>query len=203
MIQYVVGDILTSDAQTIVNTVNCKGVMGKGLAKQFKRKYPDMFREYWDLCMKKKIRIGRPHLYMKSQPWILNFPTKDDWRKSSLICFIEQGLQWIIENYKAVGIQSIAFPKLGCNNGGLDWEEVRQIMHNYLSQLEIPVWFYVEFPAEIPQQERIHTLTGMSGQPTVSPDYLQKRLNLQILGEQMDTYLDVISQSKSESSVKT
>ncbi|GAC1652379.1 MAG: hypothetical protein NVS4B12_23780 [Ktedonobacteraceae bacterium] len=78
-IQYRRGDIFESDAQVIVNTVNCKGVMGKGLALAFKQKYPDMFDVYKQDCKTGRLHIGRPTLYQKSNPWILNFPTKDGW----------------------------------------------------------------------------------------------------------------------------
>jgi len=79
-IQYQKGDIFDSKAQVIVNTVNCKGVMGKGLALCFKERYPDMFRVYQEECRTGRLRIGRPTLYKASIPWILNFPTKDHWR---------------------------------------------------------------------------------------------------------------------------
>ena len=82
-IQYLVGDLFNSSAQVIVNTVNCKGVMGKGLALAFKERYPEMFHVYQKDCREGRLRIGRPTLYTKSTPWILNFPTKDNWRANS------------------------------------------------------------------------------------------------------------------------
>jgi O-acetyl-ADP-ribose deacetylase (regulator of RNase III) len=143
LIQYQKGDIFESKAQVIVNTVNCKGVMGKGLASAFKERYPDMFAVYQQECKSGKLRIGRPTLYCRSTPWILNFPTKDHWRFPSKIEYLEKGLQFIVSNYKKAGIKSIAFPKLGAQNGKLSWNEVGPLMVDYLSQLDIDVYIYI------------------------------------------------------------
>lgn len=142
-IEYVIGDLFESSAQVIVNTVNCRGVMGKGLALAFKERYPEMFRVYQQECKEGRLRIGRPTLYKKSTPWILNFPTKDNWRANSKLEYIEQGLQYFVEHYKEVGIDSIAFPKLGAQNGKLDWDDVGPLMIKYLTQLNIPVYVYI------------------------------------------------------------
>lgn len=142
-IQYLKGNIFDSDTHVIVNTVNCKGVMGKGLALTFKQKYPDMFPVYQQECKTGKLRIGRPSLYKASTPWILNFPTKDHWRPPSKIEYLEKGLEYFIKNYKKAGIQSIAFPKLGAQNGKLSWDEVGPLMAKYLSQIDIPVYIYI------------------------------------------------------------
>lgn len=142
-IRYVKGDIFTSNAQVIVNTVNCKGVMGKGLALAFKKKYPDMFTAYLQDCQAGKLSIGRPTLYPKSTPWILNFPTKNHWRFPSKLEYLEKGLTFLAQNYKKAGITSIAFPKLGAQNGQLSWEDVGPLMAQYLSQLDIDVYVYI------------------------------------------------------------
>lgn len=142
-IQYLKGSIFDSTAQVIVNTVNCKGVMGKGLALAFKERYPDMFLVYQQECQSGKLRIGRPVLYKASNPWILNFPTKDHWRPPSKIEYLEKGLEYFIKNYKKAGIQSIAFPKLGAQNGKLSWDEVGPLMAKYLSQIDIDVYIYI------------------------------------------------------------
>ena len=142
-VQYQKGDIFESKAQVIVNTVNCKGVMGKGLASAFKERYPDMFAVYQQECKSGKLRIGRPTLYCKSTPWILNFPTKDHWRFPSKLEYLEKGLQFLASNYKKAGIKSIAFPKLGAQNGKLSWGEVGPLMAKYLSQLDIDVHIYI------------------------------------------------------------
>ncbi len=135
-IEYVEGDILEAGTQVVVNTVNCEGVMGKGLALQFKKKYPAMYREYKQKCEEGQITIGQLHLY-KGTPkyWILNFPTKNRWRQKSKLEYIEKGLIAFRDNYQEWGITSIAFPRLGCQQGGLDWKEVKPLMKNYLANL--------------------------------------------------------------------
>ncbi len=142
-IQYQRGDIFEAKTQVIVNTVNCQGIMGKGLALAFKQRYPEMFPVYQQECKTGKLRIGRPTLYKASHPWILNFPTKDTWRANSKLEYLEKGLQYFIENYKKVGITSISFPKLGAQNGKLSWDDVGPLMAKYLSQLDIEIYIYI------------------------------------------------------------
>ncbi len=142
-IQYLRGSIFDAGTQVIVNTVNCQGVMGKGLALAFKQRYPEMFPVYQQECREKKLRIGRPTLYQRSRPWILNFPTKDSWRANSKLEYIEKGLQYFASHYKRAGITSIAFPKLGAQNGKLSWDEVGPLMAQYLGPLDITVSIYV------------------------------------------------------------
>jgi O-acetyl-ADP-ribose deacetylase (regulator of RNase III) len=142
-IKYQRGDIFESNAQVIVNTVNCQGIMGKGLALAFKQRYPAMFPVYQQECKTGKLRIGRPLLYKESTPWILNFPTKDSWKANSKIEYLEKSLEYFITNYKKAGITSIAFPKLGAQNGKLAWDEVGPLMAKYLSGLEIDVYIYI------------------------------------------------------------
>ena len=142
-VHYVKGDIFEAQTQVIVNTVNCKGIMGKGLALAFKQKFPDMFVVYQQECKTGKLRIGRPSLYKASTPWILNFPTKDSWKANSKIEYLEKGLEYFVANYKKAGITSIAFPKLGTQNGKLSWDEVSPLMVKYLSQLDIDVYIYI------------------------------------------------------------
>src|ERR671924_200654 len=108
-LSYRTGDIFDSKAQVLVNPVNCKGRMGKGLALAFKQRYPDMFAAYQQDCRDGKLRIGRPTLYKTSTPWILNFPTKDHWRDDSRMEYLEEGLQYFVAHYKQLGIKSIAF----------------------------------------------------------------------------------------------
>jgi len=142
-IQYQQGDIFDSKAHVIVNTVNCKGVMGKGLALAFKQRYPGMFPVYQQECKTGRLRIGKPTLYKQSTPWILNFPTKNDWKLPSKLEYLEKGLEYLVGNYKKAGIKSIAFPKLGAQNGKLPWDEVGPLMARYLSQLDIDVYIYI------------------------------------------------------------
>ncbi len=142
-IQYQKGDIFDSKTHVIVNTVNCEGVMGKGLALAFKQRYPAVFKIYQQDCKTRKLRIGRPTLYQESTPWILNFPTKDHWRFPSKLEYLEKGLEYVTANYKKQGIKSIAFPKLGVQNGKLSWDDVGPLMAKYLSQLDIDVYIYI------------------------------------------------------------
>ena len=142
-IQYLTGDIFTSQAQVIVNPVNCKGYMGRGLALAFKQRYPAMFAVYKQECEVGGIRIGHPTLYRASTPWILNFPTKDDWREPSKLEYIDAGLRYFVDNYKQASITSIAFPKLGTLNGKLSWDAVGPLMAKSLDNLDTDVIIYV------------------------------------------------------------
>jgi O-acetyl-ADP-ribose deacetylase (regulator of RNase III) len=138
-----VGDLLKSDAQTLVNTVNCIGVMGKGIALAFKRKFPDMFKDYEQRCARGEVRLGQPYLYKQSKgPWILNFPTKDHWRAVSRLSDIVTGLKYLKTHYKSWGITSLAVPPLGCGSGQLDWAVAGPTLYRYLSELDIPVALY-------------------------------------------------------------
>lgn len=144
MIIYVKMDIFESPAQVLVNTVNTVGVMGKGIAKQYKNLYPEMFKEYQKFCEKGLLEIGKLWIYKTDKKWILNFPTKKHWRNQSKIEYIELGLQKFVSTYKERGIRSISFPPLGCGNGGLNWEkEVKPLMERYLSNLDIDVFIHV------------------------------------------------------------
>lgn len=137
------GDLFDSTAQVLVNPVNCKGHMGKGLALAFKHRYPSMFASYQQECREGKLRIGHPTLYQASTPWILNFPTKEHWRDNSKREYLEEGLRYVVAHYKELGITSIAFPKLGAGLGTLPWEMVGPLMVNYLSQLDMDVEIYI------------------------------------------------------------
>lgn len=127
------GDLLKQDdVDAIVNTVNCVGVMGKGIALQFKNKWPDNFTQYQAACKAGKVRPGKMNVYdagAYAQPhFIINFPTKDHWRGNSKISFIQDGLQDLIAQVQALDIRSIAIPPLGCGNGGLDWADVKPLI---------------------------------------------------------------------------
>jgi len=143
MITYVIGNLFESPARVLVNTVNTVGVMGKGIAKDFKAIYPDMFREYQKLCESKKLTIGKLWLYKTPNKWILNFPTKTTWKQPAKVEYIESGLETFVRMYAKKGITSIAFPPLGCGNGELDWEnQVRPIMEKYLKRLPIDIFIF-------------------------------------------------------------
>lgn len=144
MIKTAAGDIFKSEAECIVNPVNCIGVMGKGLALKFKRKYNKMFIDYVMRCREGQVKTGQPYLYKAEGRLILNFPTKLHWRDPSKLEYIEAGLKYFARNYRTWEITSIAFPKLGCGCGGLDWEkDVKPLMYKYLGDFEdITVYLY-------------------------------------------------------------
>lgn len=153
MISFVTGDLFESPAQTLVNTVNTRGVMGKGIALRFKQIYPEMFAQYRQLCERKEFKIGSLFVYRTPNKVILNFPTKDDWRRPSRPEYIEAGLRTFVRNYDKLRIRSVAFPPLGCGNGELNFDEVvRPIMEAYLQQLPIPVFIYPPAPKGTPPE---------------------------------------------------
>lgn len=180
-IQYQYGDIFESKAQVIVNTVNCKGVMGKGLALAFKQRYPEMFLIYRQECKTGKLRIGRPTLYRKSTPWILNFPTKDNWKANSKIEYLEKGLEYFVSSYKEAGITSIAFPKLGAQNGKLSWDEVGPLMAKYLADLDIDIYIYIaegDVPYYPPDNHILERIWRRFNDIALSSDQLQIEIKL-------------------------
>lgn len=139
------GNIFESNAQTLVNTVNCVGVMGKGIALEFKQRYPHMFSDYEDLCSRQLLDIGKLWLYKTGHKWILNFPTKYDWRQPSKEEYLEQGLEKFMETYKDKKITSVAFPLLGASNGKIDPQRSLEIMRRYLDGCDIPVSVYLSY----------------------------------------------------------
>ena len=142
MLTYHRTSLLESQAQTIVNTVNTVGVMGKGLAHEMKIRYPLMFKSYKKICDERLLDVGKLWLWRDPQQWVLNFPTKKNWRQPSRIEYIEAGLEKFVRNFERQGIREIAFPRLGCGNGGLNWDEVQPLMHRYLSDLPIKVYIH-------------------------------------------------------------
>lgn len=142
---YVQGDIFQSPAQVLVNAVNTVGVMGKGVALQFKRHFPEMYTRYRDLCEKGDFNVGSLWPYKTPNKWVLNFPTKRHWRHPSRIEYVESGMKKFVETYSSMGIHSIAFPPLGCGNGQLDFRsQVQPLMEKYLQPLPIEVFIYPE-----------------------------------------------------------
>jgi O-acetyl-ADP-ribose deacetylase (regulator of RNase III) len=134
--------LLESSAQTLVNTVNCVGVMGKGLAHAFKEREPRMFDAYKAICDRKALSPGKLWLWRGANNWVLNFPTKMHWRNPSRLDWIEAGLEKFVAAHKDQGITEVSFPLLGCGNGGLDWDQVRPIMEHYLKSVNIPVYIH-------------------------------------------------------------
>lgn len=147
-ITVVKGDLFESNAQTLVNTVNCVGVMGKGIALGFKKRFPAMFEDYVARCDAGEVQLGRPYIYKPLvPPWILNFPTKDHWRSVARLDDIIAGLDHLEANYKEWGIESLALPPLGCGEGQLDWNVVGRTLYRRLGALDIDVELYAPFDA--------------------------------------------------------
>lgn len=141
-----IGNIFESKMEVLVNTVNCVGVMGKGIASDFKKKYPQMFHEYKNLCDQKMIKTGVLYPYLENDKVkLINFPTKYHWRSPSKIEYITEGLQWFVDHYEELEIRSIAFPPLGCGNGGLSWDYIGPIMYQYLKDLPIEIEIYAPY----------------------------------------------------------
>lgn len=154
MLLYRRTSLMDSSAQTLVNTVNCVGVMGKGVALEFKKREPKMFVAYKNLCAEKKLFPGKLWLWKNENHWTLNFPTKIHWRNPSRLEWIEAGLEKFCAKYADMGINEISFPRLGCGNGGLDWEVVRPLMESYLSKLPIDVYIH-DFTVDIGLPEHL------------------------------------------------
>lgn len=130
MIEYRIGDILNADAEALVNTVNCVGIMGRGIALQFKNAYPENFKAYAAACRREEVRPGRMFVFetgtLTNPKYIINFPTKRHWRGKSRMEDIEAGLAALVHEVRVREIRSIAIPPLGSGLGGLDWPDVRE-----------------------------------------------------------------------------
>jgi len=143
------GNIFTTRAQTIVNTVNCVGVMGAGIAYEFKLREPNMFLKYKDLCQKKQMSVGKLWIYEKkegneSYTKVLNFPTKLDWKQPSKEVYLELGLEKFVASYREKNITSVAFPLLGADRGGIDKNRSISIMKKYLVKcdIDVEIWHF-------------------------------------------------------------
>lgn len=149
MLTYVIDNIFLSPALVITNPVNTVGVMGKGLAYQFRQNYPEMDRQYRDLCERGAFTTGQLWLYKTPHKWILNFPTKAHWRDPSRLEYVESGLAKFVSTYAEKGMTSVSFPLLGAGLGGLDWEsEVRPVVERYLAPLPINTYVHLYDPAD-------------------------------------------------------
>lgn len=131
------GDIFKSKCEALVNPVNIKGIMGKGLALAFKTKYPAHFENYKRACQNGEMTTDKVLAYQeKNGPMIICLATKADWRDSSKIEYVSAGLDDLVNQIKALGIRSVAIPKLGCGLGGLDWNKVRPLIVEKMSSLD-------------------------------------------------------------------
>lgn len=146
-IQYITGNILEAQTDAIINTVNCEGYMGKGLAYQFKNRYPEMNQSYVKACKTGELKIGNLHTFDVDDKKIINFPTKNKWRPPSKMEYIEIGLDRLAELLEDSSIRSIAIPPLGSGNGGLKWSEVKQLIEKKLGPLSSVIEIVVYEPS--------------------------------------------------------
>lgn len=169
MVKVLIGDVFKSKAQTLVNTVNCVGIMGKGIALEFKKRFPAMHEDYVRRCKAKKVKLGQPYLFRSLlPPWILNFPTKEHWRSVSKLEDIVRGLRYLERHYKEWGITSLAVPPLGCGEGQLEWRVVGPMLYRHLKRLDIPVELYAPYGTlheELRFLEQVPEETGPAGDP--------------------------------------
>jgi len=193
MFKALIGDLFESRAQTLVNTVNCVGIMGKGVALEFKNRFPAMFEDYNARCERKQVHLGKPYLYCDaSGRQIVNFPTKDHWRSPSRLTDIERGLDFFAQHFAEWGVTSVALPPLGCGNGGLEWSEVGPLIYRKLHDLPIDVEVYA--PYGTPKLELGHEFLGSPSQMSLegkgrvheklNPDWVALMEVLRELGKQ-------------------
>lgn len=155
MIEPAQGNLLSAPAEALVNTVNTEGVMGKGIALQFRQAFPEMYRAYEKACANGEVRLGEVHVFdlggLAGGPrWIFNFPTKGHWRARSRLRDIDTGLADLTAKIRTLGIKSVAVPPLGCGNGGLDWSDVRPLIEQAFARLpDVQVLLFA--PAGAPQ----------------------------------------------------
>ena len=145
MLQIIKGNLFASKCQTLVNTVNCKGVMGKGIALEFRLRNPAMYERYRRYCLDGQLTIGKLWLYKppsEEQHWVLNFPTKDHWKYPSKLQYLRAGLEKFVATHRDRGIKSIAFPTLGSHNGGIPEQDSIELMREYLEGVDIDVEIY-------------------------------------------------------------
>ena len=140
MITLTQGNLLDADVEAVVNTVNTKGIMGKGIALMFKERFPANFEAYARACKNEEVRIGRMFVTESQElfgpKWIINFPTKTHWRVKTRLEWIEHGLRDLVRVIGEKNIRSLAVPPLGCGNGGLEWDEVRPLIYAALVRIE-------------------------------------------------------------------
>lgn len=161
MIEFKQGNLLEANTEALVNTVNCVGVMGKGIALQFKQAFPENFRQYKKACDRSLVQPGQMFIVTTDSlfpRYIINFPTKRHWRGKSRIEDIDSGLEALITEVRERNIKSIAVPPLGCGNGGLNWEEVKQKIVNAFTNLpEVEVIIYEPMGAPVADRMKVAT----------------------------------------------
>lgn len=177
------GNIFNTKAMAIVNTVNCVGAMGKGIALEYKLRYPEMFKEYQKICFEHKLRPGQILPYRKSTPCILNFAIKDDWKDPSKEEWIEETLSKFRNSYKQLGITSIAFPWMGAMNGGIPLETIKSLTRKYLQDLddiEIEVYEF-DSTASDPLFDKLKSIKNIDKDTLVTCSNIQMRYWVKII----------------------
>jgi O-acetyl-ADP-ribose deacetylase (regulator of RNase III) len=165
MMEFTTGDILDAKTEALVNTVNCVGIMGRGIALQFKNSFPENFRAYQSACERQEVQPGRMFVYstglMNGPKFIINFPTKRHWRGKSRIEDIEAGLLALRREIESRGIRSIAIPPLGAGLGGLDWNQVRPLIERSLGGLDVRIIVYEPGPST--EKRIVHAMPKAPG----------------------------------------
>jgi O-acetyl-ADP-ribose deacetylase (regulator of RNase III)/uncharacterized protein YwgA len=152
------GDLLKSDMHALVNTVNTVGIMGKGVALEFKRRYPAMYRDYVQRCDRHEVKLGEPYVFRADDHVIINFPTKQHWRSVSRLSDIVAGLEFLERHYKDWNIRSLGVPPLGCGNGQLEWRVVGPVLLRHLRRLDIPVELYAPHGSSLLSESQLDLL---------------------------------------------
>lgn len=147
MIQYVKGNMFECNADCLINTVNCEGFMGKGVAYQFKMRFPENNKSYIKACKSGELTVGKVHYYIEDGITIINFPTKNKWRENSKIEYIEKGMDFFVELLPQLNVKKIAIPPLGCGNGGLIWADVKVIIESKIADLSDKYNFVIFEPS--------------------------------------------------------
>lgn len=189
---YLEGTVFNADVKcgnlAIVNTVNCLGVMGAGIALEYKLRYPEMFEDYRSKCQEKLITVGRVDYYKDSlnKITIVNFPTKGHFRYPSRMEWIKAGLKDFVETYKKHNIEAVVFPKLGTLNGGLDWDAVKNEMEFYLGKLDIPVYICLDTVpfAQGKEKEMVERYNEMTAEELQSAGIKLNRTQLEIINSE-------------------
>jgi O-acetyl-ADP-ribose deacetylase (regulator of RNase III) len=148
MIQYRQGDLFECGADCLVNAVNCEGIMGKGIAYQFKIRFPENNKSYIKACKLGELKIGKIHFFTENGITVINLPTKDKWRQPSKMEYVKEGMDNLVELLPTLGVKKIAIPSLGCGNGGLLWEKVKKVIEEKISGLKEEYDFLIFEPME-------------------------------------------------------
>ncbi|MCL1842844.1 MAG: macro domain-containing protein [Defluviitaleaceae bacterium] len=180
MIKYTTGDLLKSPAQALVNTVNCEGYMGKGIAYQFKLQYPENNADYMKACKSGRLTTGRLHHFVEKGKIIINFPTKNKWREKSKMVYIDEGLDQLLLLIDELSITGIAIPPLGSGNGGLIWADVKILIEQKLSAKSDDVDILVYEPSK-----------NFSAKPTAEPKLSASALVLMQIKESLTKFSKV------------